>query len=112
MILRKATQEAMSDKSSGDLAMGTRDQLEFGQLFTDFFFGGADLVTSDIVRSFPGKRGYENPPRIRNSSRMPVVDAYVAPEFTTIRSTRFKPPPNLYSHNSAKNTTTIRPPTR
>jgi hypothetical protein len=35
--------------------------------------------------------------------------AKVAPEFTTIRSTPFKPPQNLYSHNSAKNTTTIRP---
>jgi hypothetical protein len=34
--------------------------------------------------------------------------AKMAPEFTTIRSTRFKPPQNLYSHNSAKNTTTIR----
>ena len=35
--------------------------------------------------------------------------AKVAPEFTTIQSTPYKPPQNLYSHNSAKNTTTILP---
>lgn len=49
MIFREAAKEAMSDQGTGDLAMGTADQLEFGQLLADFFFGGTDLVTHNNI---------------------------------------------------------------